>query len=640
MSINKKFILWLTVLVIALTCIATLSFVWFEAKEVRAEASASATDKSVQSVRMMSVIDSIMAERVKNSMNVLLKRGLAVGAPSRGEPTQVAGRDVPQLLLGEAEQSNRYQLVDTLTQDMGGTATLFVFDGQDYVRVSTNVQKAGKRATGTVLTPGGAAFKAITAGRAFYGQVDILGSPYLTGYEPMRNAQGEVIGIWYVGYSADLTELGSEIARSRILQDGFLAILDDKGRIRMHSDNYTAEQIDTVLANPEGWVLTQQSFDAWGYRVVAAYSESEVQDMLWAASAQVAGAIVLAGALTVLLVAVLVNLLVARPMGQLIDAIGNITQGDGDLTVRLNSTSQDEFGTVANGFDALMQKFQHTIHSVGGSSGKLLGSAQLLSSVAEDSSRSVEQQTAGIERVAESMQQMVIAAQSVAQSAGNADSLAKDASVQAGAGQSSLHETIAIIEQLTESTISCADAVNNLNEHSVAIAGVLDVIHGIAEQTNLLALNAAIEAARAGEHGRGFAVVSDEVRSLATRTQNSIVDIREQIEQLQKGAQNASQQMSGNKALATELSDKAIESGEAIQRTLQAVVDISALNTEIAGAAEEQSQVSDEINQTIDGVRHSAQDTSTQADKTRAAGDELIKLAKTLQQQLDEYRVE
>lgn len=389
MSINKKFILWLTVLVIALTCVATLSFVWFEAKVVRAEASRSATDKSVQSMQMMSVIDAIMAERVKNSMNVLLKRGLAVGVPSRGEPTQVAGRDVPQLLLGEAEQSNNYQLVDTLTQDMGGTATLFVFDGQDYVRVSTNVQKAGKRATGTVLTPGGAAFKAITAGRAFYGQVDILGSPYLTGYAPMRNAQGEVIGIWYVGYSADLTELGSEIARSRILQDGFLAIVDDKGRVRMHSDNYNAEQIDTVLANPEGWVVTQQGFDAWGYRVVAAYSESEVQDMLWAASAQVAGAIVLAGAITVLLVAVLVNLLVARPMGQLINAIGNITQGDGDLTVRLNSTSQDEFGTVANGFDALMQKFQHTIHSVGGSSGKLLGSAQLLSSVAEDSSRSV-----------------------------------------------------------------------------------------------------------------------------------------------------------------------------------------------------------------------------------------------------------
>ncbi|WP_408606046.1 methyl-accepting chemotaxis protein [Gilvimarinus agarilyticus] len=408
----------------------------------------------------------------------------------------------------------------------------------------------------------------------------------------------------------------------------------------MHSDNYTSEQIDTILAHRDAWHVTEQSFDAWGYSVVAAYSESEVQDMLWASSAQVAGAIILAGVLIVLLVTVLINILVARPMGQLITAIGNITQGDGDLTVRLSSASQDEFGMVANGFDELMQKFQHTIRGVGGSSSELLGSAQLLSDVAEDSSRSVEQQTAGIERVAESMQQMVIAAQSVAQSAGNADELAKDASVQAGAGQSSLHETIAIIEQLTESTIRCADAVNNLNEHSVAIAGVLDVIHGIAEQTNLLALNAAIEAARAGEHGRGFAVVSDEVRSLANRTQNSIVDIREQIEQLQKGAQDASRQMSGNKVMATELSDKAIESGEAIQRTLQAVVNISALNTEIAGAAEEQSQVSDEINQTIDAVRHNAQDTSMQADKTRAAGDELIKLAKTLQKQLDEYRVQ
>ena len=279
MSVTNKFTLWLVALMMVLAAIATAWFVSIESHNVKMQARESAAEKTRQSIGMLSVIDAIMAERVKNSMNVLKKRGLQLGTPAKGEPTQVAGRDVPQLLLGEQEQSNRYELVDGLTADMGGTATLFVQDGADYVRVSTNVQKEGKRATGTTLNPAGAAYKAIASNRAFYGQVDILGSPYLTGYEPMKNAAGQTIGVWYVGYSADLTELGRKIADTRILQKGFIAIVDDQGRVRMHSDNYSSEQINNILNSPDSWQITRTAFEPWNYSVVAAYSNAEISSI-------------------------------------------------------------------------------------------------------------------------------------------------------------------------------------------------------------------------------------------------------------------------------------------------------------------------------------------------------------------------
>ncbi|MBU2887448.1 methyl-accepting chemotaxis protein [Gilvimarinus agarilyticus] len=638
MSINRKFTLGLIVLVFALITLAAVWIVSIETSLANSAATRAAAEKSAQALNMLTITNTIMSERVQSSMNVLVKRGKSLGTPSLGAITEVADRKAPELYLGDDEQSNNYRLVDDLTSDMGGTATLFAYDGRDYIRVSTNVKKQGKRATGTILNPEGAAFKSIENGSAFYGQVDILGSPYLTGYAPMHNLSGDTIGIWYVGYSADLSSLNQQVASARILEQGFVAILDNKGRLRFHSDNHSKSDIESILAAPNAWNLKQTEFTPWGYTIVTAYSKNEVASVARNVSAKVAAAVALSGLLVIGLVLALLKVFVTRPMQHLINAIKSITEGNGDLTVRLDSAGKDEFGVVANEFDQLMEKFQNTIRAITDSSGQLLDSADSLTQIAKDSKASVEQQYQGIDSVGEAMLQMSLAAQNIAKSTSDADQLAKTASLQANSGQDSLHHTIEIVQQLTQSTQQCADTINQLGEHSLNIAGVLDVINSIAEQTNLLALNAAIEAARAGEHGRGFAVVSDEVRLLATRTQNSIGDIREQIEKLQSGAQEATRTMAENRNITTHLAEKATESGQAIGESMKSVRNISALNTEIASASEEQSHVSDEINQNVENVKQLALQSSEQTEATRRAGDALMNLAERLKEQLSLYR--
>lgn len=640
MSVNKKFLLAVTLVISLLVVIGASSTIVSQDHALTNQAEAQARNASQRVIRLLSVTDSIMSERVHSSMKVLIKRGTEIGTPGLGETVQVGGRSVPNLMLGDESQANRYGLVDALTADMGGTATLFVYDGKDYVRVSTNVKKEGKRATGTILNPDGAAFKAIRNRTAFYGQVDILGNPYLTGYAPMQDNSGKVVGIWYVGYSADMSVLAEEIAKAQVFDKGFTALVDDKGRIRMHSSNQSQEAVEAALASNDGsWVTFETPFKPWGYKVVTAYSDDELTGMITSASVKTALVIAGVGLLIILAVAVLVSVVITKPMSRLIGAVNDIADGEGDLTVRFNSSSRDEFGQMANGFDKLLAKVQATIREVGGSSRELLNSAQELVGVAERSSKSISQQTRDTEHVAASMHEMSLTAQNVAESASIAEEAAKSADTQARSGHSLLHETIDMIEQQAQSIASCAKSVSELDAHSEAISGVLNVIHGIAEQTNLLALNAAIEAARAGEHGRGFAVVSDEVRMLATRTQNSIDDIRTQIERLQKGSKDTSRQMESNQALSQSVSAKAKESGNAINQVRDAVSRISERNTDIASAAEEQSQVSDEINTTLDRIHANAQETSTQADQTRGASQQLIALAERLQAQLAHYRV-
>ncbi len=229
--------------------------------------------------------------------------------------------------------------------------------------------------------------------------------------------------------------------------------------------------------------------------------------------------------------------------------------------------------------------------------------------------------------------------QEVARNASSASQAAQEADGEAGNGKQVVSASIDAINALAGEVEKAAEVIDKLETDSENISKVLDVIKGIAEQTNLLALNAAIEAARAGEQGRGFAVVADEVRTLASRTQQSTEEIHEIIERLQADAESAVQVMNTGRGQAQSSVEQAAHAGESLERIAKAVTTISDMNAQIASAAEEQTAVAEEINRNIVGITQAGQESAQGAQQTATSSEELAKLAARLQGLVSQFRV-
>ena len=275
MSIQRKFLLAISTVIALLALIIAIVTVFTTSSSISSQIQDQKKETGDRLINILQVTDTLMLERVKSSMALLKQRGAQLGTPKQSGMVSVKNTQARQLLLGNETQANNFELVDGLTSVMGGTATLFSRTGEDYIRVSTNVIKNGERAIGTKLAPNGKAIKQIQQNKAYYGAVDILGSPYLTGYEPMFDASNNVIGIWYVGYSADLKVLEDAIKESHVLEDGFVALRDGKGNIRMHSTHVNDEEVNRALSNSDDWIVTVIPFSEWGYDVILAASTTK-----------------------------------------------------------------------------------------------------------------------------------------------------------------------------------------------------------------------------------------------------------------------------------------------------------------------------------------------------------------------------
>ncbi len=226
---------------------------------------------------ILTTTEEAVGDEVIASMALLKQRGQAEGPIHRAAPVKVGDLTVPNLTFGNTLQANQMSLVDSVTEIMGGTATIFTKSGNDFIRISTNVTSdKGVRGTGTLLNPEGNAIKALRQDRPFYGIVDILGTPYITGYEPMHDNHGTVVGAWYVGYKADLQSIDSIVRKSHFLDTGFQAVLDEKGTVRFHSAHLSKSRIETLIRNqPSDWQFVSSSIPAWGYQVMTAYPKRE-----------------------------------------------------------------------------------------------------------------------------------------------------------------------------------------------------------------------------------------------------------------------------------------------------------------------------------------------------------------------------
>jgi methyl-accepting chemotaxis protein len=639
MSITKKFMVALAVIVFGGLILSAITFYIFESRAVREQASAESERISKESLRLLGVIDAIMAERVKSSMALLRDYGAQFGSPVQGEKIRVNDRDVPELLLGDTPIGNQFELVDKVTGIMGGTATIFSRDGADYVRISTNVMTPTGRATGTVLAPQGAAIKEIQQGKSFYGLVDILGSPYLTGYEPITDTSSNTIGVWYVGYKADLQELFAAVQKSRVLRKGFVAIRDNLGAIRVHSDNITPEEVTAILSGQaSGWQLDSKIFGPWKYEIITAYSNDEVDGMVASASLKTALIILLGGLVMVIIVYQLIQAVIIKPLHKTTQRLHDIVNGEGDLTLRFNSSGSDELADLANGFDSLMDRLQKTINSVASATNQLFASANQLKTIAAESNQAGVLQSQDINSIASAIYEMSTSAEQVANNADSVAQAADQAKQESEQGYRNLRETIDSTQTLATNIEQAAHGIEALADATNEIGAVLNVIRSIAEQTNLLALNAAIEAARAGEQGRGFAVVADEVRSLASRTQASTAEVDKMVKRFQENSINASEQMRLAEDQVHANVTAADGSGKSIQQVLSAVSQLSGLNQEISTSVREQSKVAEDINSNITRINNNSDKNHQRIQETLRSAEEVSQLTEEIKRQLSSYK--
>ncbi|WP_191832817.1 MULTISPECIES: methyl-accepting chemotaxis protein [Pseudomonas] len=337
------------------------------------------------------------------------------------------------------------------------------------------------------------------------------------------------------------------------------------------------------------------------------------------------------------LAAVIITRQITRPLRETLAVVEKIAAGD--LTHDLRVTRRDELGVLQQGIQRMGSTLRDLISGIRDGVTQIASAAEELSAVTEETSAGVNSQKVETDQVATAMHEMAATVQEVARNAEHASSAATDADAQARAGDQVVAEAISQIERLAEEVHRSTEAMGLLQQESQKIGSVMDVIKSVAEQTNLLALNAAIEAARAGEAGRGFAVVADEVRGLAQRTQKSTEEIEELVAGLQSGTQQVANVMLGSRNLtdsSVELTRKAGASLESITRT---VSNIQSMNQQIAAAAEQQSAVAEQISRSIINVRDVSEQTAAASDETAASSVELARLGNQLQTMVSHFRV-
>ncbi|MDU9415987.1 methyl-accepting chemotaxis protein [Pseudomonas sp. zfem005] len=358
-----------------------------------------------------------------------------------------------------------------------------------------------------------------------------------------------------------------------------------------------------------------------------------------AASSLTSTLIGLAAAVVGLLLMWLTALGVTRPILGVAAMLKNIASGEGDLTRRLEYARQDELGELAGWFNRFLDKLQPVIADVKRSVQDARSTADQSAAIASQTSAGMQQQYREVDQVATASHEMSATAQDVARSAAQAAEAARGADHATREGLGVIGKTTSAIEQLASEMSAAMEEVQGLATSSEQIGSVLEVIRAIAEQTNLLALNAAIEAARAGEAGRGFAVVADEVRNLAKRTQDSVEEIRQVIEGLQHGTREVVGSMHSSHRQAQGSVEQVEHAVAALQRIGDAVAVITDMNLQIASAAEEQSAVAEEINRNVAAIRDVTESLSGQAQESAQVSQALNRLANHQQGLMDQFRV-
>ncbi len=379
-------------------------------------------------------------------------------------------------------------------------------------------------------------------------------------------------------------------------------------------------------------------FQPWGWIIGSGVYVDDLQAEFRQQALKATGVGIAIVVVMALLLGVIVRS-ITRPLQEAVHAMADIASGEGDLTRNLDPQGQDELSALASHFNAFTDKLRRVIQQSLQAAGTLDQAARSLGGVANDALQHSQQQSQQMELVATAINEVTYGVQDVAKNAEHAASEVRAAEEQARHGQQNIDTSLRQIDQLSATIDQAVQVIQSLAQESTQIGSVLEVIRSIAEQTNLLALNAAIEAARAGEQGRGFAVVADEVRLLAQRTQQSTAEIHSMIERLQTNSEAAVKVIHDSSRASQATVEQASQAGESLTQIAQALRNLSGLNASIASATLQQAHVVEDINQNVTQAAGLAHNNALAAEQSSSASQNLNQLAEQLNRLLGQFRV-
>lgn len=547
------------------------------------------------------------------------------------EETEVefAGYKVKDITYFGDSLIGNYDLVDRFTQNTGAVATLFVPAQNDFLRVSTSLtNQNGQRAVGTLLGKNHPGYQKLKNGQSFYAQVELFGSEYLTYYHPIVLDDGTTIGISFIGLpvSTVTKTIFKKLESMKWGETGYTFIVDNAqkhlGQFLLHptfnkSDlplgetrDYDGNQPYKKVFEADSGVLfypyehngvvgekyaVYATVPGWNWKILGGTYVDEVTQECKELLTIIAIISALVGSATFLVVTLVLRKLM-KPLGTLSDYMDRVGQGEVSLNIPADSAdSRNEIARLTSGLSSMAEQLNGLVGQIRTTSDSVFEQAQ---SVAHDASMGRQQaeiQKENVVQVVTAVEEMATSAQSVAHQVESIAENVREADTSSRSGLQLVEDVSVDVASLNDLLNRSAEAIEQVAEQSDSIQDVTRMIDEIAEQTNLLALNAAIEAARAGEQGRGFAVVADEVRTLAHRTQQSVQQVVDIIEQLRTSTSGAVGLMKDSRENAGYVLKKASEAGSALESIAEQVSEISGQSDAIAATSEQQAQVSQEI---------------------------------------------
>src|SRR5450830_466143 len=573
--------------------------------------------------------------------------GLSVQAD---QPVAVAGVQTPSLYLGTVLLNNNFDGVDEFKQMSGGVATVFVRSCDDFIRISTSLTKQdGSRAIGTVLDRQGPAYSRVVGGQTYIGRAVLFDRSYMTQYSPVRDASGKVIAVLFIGF--DYTDAQNaqfdNLKRFRICQTGSLALLDEQKHwlvapAGVQAPDQSVPVMQDLAKTPgkgrfwsdkfEDFYSVSVPFDGGPWAVVASMPKAEIRAVTWSV-----GIRLVIGSMLAMLLAVGATVWLLRsklaPLSDLVRQAEAL--GAGDLSARLNVSSHDEIGQLARSFNQMGEALSTMVSHIRKASEEVNGRAQGLSGGAYEG---MEQQSGEITSMAGAVEEFSATSLNIADNMGNTERLAQENAQQTRIGRTAMEEASTSLERIAGSLGSTAQVINALGQRSEEIGGIVGVITSIADQTNLLALNAAIEAARAGEQGRGFAVVADEVRSLAGRTREATDQISGMIQSIQQQTGHAISTMEeGNRLMQEGLSRNA-NVASALAQIDEQSRSAGQQFAVITSATQEQSNTATQLSSNLQGIALANSEQREVVSNLALTARELETLATELRQEVDQFR--